>query len=254
MTAPRRLPLVPVAAAILLTAAALGAGAWRVSVRQLDERVEQRRSGLKRLLVSKIPPNEEAAAYLSRRQQLLERAYRQWQDRVIVAVSDEAVGMDPQLSVQERFHEVQRQLTRLAAARKIAVPQVVGFPKELPPSESAPRLLVQLALIEEAASLMLGQGVVVLSSLKIEDPEVLPPPEEGAGSFLVRQPVRVHFSASLPQAVGVLEALSHAAPLIDVRSAKIVSATDHLEVELLLARYTADARAQQLPPHDHSEE
>ena len=115
---------------------------------------------------------------------------------------------------------MQRTLERLATARGIAVPEQLGFPKELPPSDTVPRLLLQLSIMREVAELMLQQGVTVLSSLKVEDPEAVTE-EEGKSPFLVRLPVRVRFTSSLPHLLNILAVIHRVTPLIDVRLLKI---------------------------------
>jgi hypothetical protein len=147
---------------------------------------------------------------------------------------------DPQLYFQERFHEVQRALERLAAARDAAVPEQLGFPKELPPSDTVPRLLVQLALMQELAELAFEHQVSALTSLKVEDPQPVSG-EDGEGPFVMRLPVRMRVTASLPQLMKILGAIEQKRPLIDVRGLRVASppAGDALEVELVLARYLA---------------
>ena len=166
-----------------------------------------------------------------------DRRYRHWLQLVAAPVA-EAASTDPQLYFQEQLHDVQRTLERLATARSVAAPEALGFPKELPPSDTVARLLVQLALIREVASLVLERGVVGLASLRVEDPEPVHGSEE-ASVFLTRLPVRVRLTCTLAQLMKVLGAMHQVSPLIDVRSVRIAAAgtADELSVELGLARY-----------------
>jgi hypothetical protein len=105
--------------------------------------------------------------------------------------------------------------------------------------------------------------VAALSSFKIEDPQTVPQPE-GEEPFLIRLPVRVRLSASLPQLMKVLGVIQRADPLIDVLAIRIApvslpaagpeappvaaepkAAPEHLEVELLLSRYLVTAQTQE---------
>ena len=246
---------------------------WRINLQSLDEQIKSKQGALKKLTLSGgILPNQEVMDYLVARQTALEQRYQRLVQTVAAPPVADAAKADPQLYFQEQFHEVQRTLERLAAARGIAVPEQLGFPKELPPSDTVPRLLVQLSLMQEAAEVILEQGITVLSSLKVEDPETVPD-DENTGAFLIRLPVRVRFAGSLPSLLKVLSAIQRSSPLIDVRSLHLLPASmqsnapsaaapaqtnassptgqakapvqtvakasnpDQLEVELLLARY-----------------
>ena len=289
----RPVPMGALVGAMVVGAAVAGGIFWRLNLTAIDGQITTKTSALKKLVLSgRIPPNEEVMEYLTSRQDSLERRYQRWLQRVASVQVAEASSADPQLYFQEQFHEVQRTLERLATARAMAVPEQLGFPKELPPSDTVSRLLIQLSLIKEAAALIFEQGVAGLSSFKIEDPQTVPEPE-GEEPFLIRLPVRVRLSASLPQLMKVLGAIQRANPLIDVLAIRIAPATvqapppnslmggqaaapdappngtaqataqapaprpssagaEHLEVELLLTRYLVTA--QTLPPPGDEEE
>jgi len=224
--------------AVAAGAALAGVAAWWVNLQTIERQAEEKRAAVKKLALSgRIPPNQEVLDYLTAREKSLGASYQHWLEAVITPPVAEAAGADPQLFFQERFHEVQRTLERLAAARSMPVPEQLGFPKELPPSDTVPRLLAQLSLIEQASTLMLEQGVIALASVKVEDPETVPE-EDGGNVFLTRVPVRVRLTCSLPQLMKIVGAIQRVRPLIDVRTLRIVSGTpsDHLEVEILLGR------------------
>jgi hypothetical protein len=269
----RPIPWGPVVAAVIGTAALAGLLAWRWDLQRLESRIAEKRAALKKLSVSGgIPPNQEVADYLNGRQAAIEQRYQQWHQLVAAPPIPESAKADPQLYFQEHFHQVQRALEQLAAARTLPPPELLGFPKELPPSDTVPRLLVQLELIQEAGELIFGQPVTALASFKVEDPESVTE-EQGTQPFLIRLPVRVRMTASLPQAMKALAALHRADPLIDIRSFRsspgtmpvpvpvgdglrkdrdappIISApaSDQLDVELVMARYLI------LPPTEEPE-
>ncbi|MBI2104253.1 MAG: hypothetical protein HYT90_01555 [Candidatus Omnitrophica bacterium] len=239
----------PLLAATLAGAALAGVIGWRVSLQSLDAQIRSKRAALKKLALSGgIPPTQEVMEHLTAHQLSLERRYQHWLKAVAVPPLVDAAQADPQLYFQEHLHEVQRTLDRLSAARGVPVPEQLGFPKELPPSDAVPRLLAQLSLMEEVATLLFEQDVPAISSLKVEDPEAVPDrPEEGA--FLMRLPVRVRLSASLSHMMKALGALSRARPLIDVRAIRLrpaspggaAAAGERLETELVLARYLVAA-------------
>jgi hypothetical protein len=278
----RAVPMGPMVAAMVAGAAVAGGIFWRLNLSAIDSQITAKTGAMKKLVLSgKIPPNDEVMAYLTSRQASLDRRYQQWLQRVASAPVAEAASADPQLYFQEQFHEVQRTLERLATARAMAVPEQLGFPKELPPSDTVPRLLIQLSLIKEAAALIFEQGVAALTSFKIDDPQPVPQPE-GEEPFLTRLPVRVRFNASLPQLMKVLGAIQRTTPFIDVLAIRMApataqvlapvaaanatapqtvpapaagatgTATDTLEVELLLSRYLVTAETQG-PPGDDEE-
>lgn len=248
----------PLLAAALAGAALAGIIGWRLNLQGIDAQVKSKRSALKKLMLSGgIPPTQEVMDYLTAHQLSLERRYQHWLEVVASPPLADAAQTDPQLYFQEQFHEMQRTLERLAAARGVPAPEQLGFPKELPPSDTVNRLLVQLVLIKDVAALVLEQGVSVLSSLKVEDPEAASGPE-GEGAFLMRLPVRVRLTGSLPQVMKVLGAVHRARPLIDVRSLRIALASSQvgagaaqagapahgrLDAELVLARYLVLAAA-----------
>ena len=257
------MPLGPLVAASVVGAVVAGGVFFRLALSATDSQIAAKTGAVKKLVLSgKIPPDDEVMAYLSSRQETLTRRYHHWLQRIATAPVAEAASADPQLYFQEQFHEVQRTLERLATARAMAAPEQLGFPKELPPSDTVPRLLIQLALIKDAAHLIFEQGVVALTSLKIEDPQPVPQPEEEE-PFLTRLPVRVRMNASLPQAMKVLGAIQRATPLIDVVAVRVAPAAppaegaagvavDSLEVELLLSRYLVTAESS--TPADEEED
>ena len=237
----------PVLGALVIGASIAGIVAWRLNLRSLEEQIRAKQKAVKKLTISGgVSPNEDVMAYLTSRQAALEQGYQSWLQLVSVPPLAEAAQADPQLYFQERFHEVQRTLERLSAARGIAVPEQLGFPKDLPPTDTVPRLLAQLSLIQEASEAILEQGVSVLSSLKVEDPEPVADAEgDATEAFLTRLPVRIRLTGSLPSVMKVLAAIHRAKPLIDLRSLHLAPAAsdgssagpDQLEAELLLARY-----------------
>jgi hypothetical protein len=221
-------------------AAIAGVISWRINLQGLQQQAAGKRAALKKLALSGgIPPNRDVMRYFTSRQAVLEDRYRARLHEVGAPPSAEAAAAaDPQLHFQEQMHETQRTLERLAAARGVPAPASLGLPKELPPSESVPRLLLQLSLIQELADLVFEQGVTGLASLKVEDPEPVADAQT-EGPFLVRLPVRVRMTATLPHAVSVLGAIHRAHPLIDVRAIRFAasSAPESLDVEVLATRY-----------------
>ncbi len=236
----RAVAWVPLAAAIVSAAALAGTAAWRVSLQAVDSQIAERRGALKRLGISGgIPPTQEVMDYLTSREAALQDRYRAALEAAASAspVAGSA-SADPQLYFQERFHEMQRMVERLSTARAMPAPELLGFPKELPPSDTVARLLIQVSVIQETAAMLLEQGVSQLGSFKVEDPETVPD-EAHRGGFLLRVPVRVRFSATLPQVVKILAALERVRPLVDVRDIHLApaAAPESLDGELLLARY-----------------
>jgi hypothetical protein len=236
--------------ALVVGAGAAGLAAWQMNLRSLESQVKDKRSLLKKLVLSGgIPPNEEVMEYLKGRQRALDERYLQRVKQVAAPPLAEAAKADPQLHFQQQFHDVQRTLERLATARDLPAPAQLGFPKELPPSDTVPRLLVQLSLMQDVATLVLEQGVTGLASLKVEDPESVPE-EGGEAAFLIRLPVRLRFTATLSELMKVLAALERVDPLIDVRSIRAQTAAsgsadaaepaagpETLDVDLVVARY-----------------
>ena len=235
----RRTAWVPLLSGMVASAALTGVIGWRLSLQNMDGQIKEKRTSLKKLVLSGgIPPNQEVTDYLAARQASLDQHYQHWLKLVASPALAEAAKTDPQLFFQEQFHEVEQKLQRLAAARSIPVPEELGFPKGLPPSDTVPRLLAQLALIQEASTLILEQNVAGLASLKVEDPEPVPEAEGGTG-FLTRLSVRVRLTSTLPELMTVLRAMERVRPLIDVRAMAVANAVtpDLLDVELLLSRY-----------------
>lgn len=255
--AARPIAWAPVMSAMLAGAALAGILAWRLNLQGLEAEISGRRAALKKLTLSgNIPPNQDVMEHLNVRQRALEDRYGHWVEAVSVPPPPAAAAADPQLYFQEQFHQAQRMVERAAAARAMAAPEWLGFPKEIPPADTVPRLLAQLSLIHEAGALLLEQGVAALSSLKVEDPESVPE-EKGEGAFLSRLPVRVRLSCSLAQFAKILAAIERARPRIDVRAVHIVAveAQESLDVELVLARYLiANAPASEALPATNGEE
>ncbi len=238
--APRRpVGWMPLVLAVGVTAAGAAVMGWRVYVSSVQAQIRERQAALKKLVLSgNIPPNQRVMDYLTARNTALNARHQHWLKAVTVTPLAEAASADPQLYFQEQFHDVQRTLERLASARGLAVPEPLGLPKELPPSDTVPRLLVQLSLMKELAEEIFAQGVGELTSLKIEDPEPVTDPQEPA-PFLIRVPVRVRLVANLPQLMKVLAAVERMSPLVDARAMRVASrdAAESLEVELLVSRY-----------------
>lgn len=278
MAAPRKAIAVPVILAILATAAFALIAAWQWQLRAMDSRAEEYAASLKKLLLTQqLPPTDAVKSYLEDRHKALEAGFQKKLKQTTVRLPDSAASANPQLFFQERLHDVQREIERLVSARKMTVPEQLGFPKELPPSDTVPRLLAQLDLIEEASILLVEQKVANIISFKVEDPETVAV-AEGVPAFLTRVPVRVRFSGKLPHLVKVLNALSRAQPLIDVRVIRVTTApppaapavqttagaaavttpassppsaalpavaptADTLDMEMVLVRYLADMKA-----------
>ena len=247
MTARRPMPWLSILAALAMLAVCVGVMGWWLNLQALNQRIHDELAALKKsMLKGHVPPDQELLQYLNARIQL-EQRYQEWLKMATVSPPVEMAGTDPQLYFQEQLHEAQRTMERIAAARGVPVPEQLGFPKDLPPSETVPRLLIQLSLMQETASLILEQGVTGLVSLKIEDPEALPD-KAGGGPFLQRVPVRVKLTCSLSQLTKVLGAMQQVRPMTDVRTLRIASTSpseppEQLEVELLVARYVVLAAA-----------
>ena len=237
----------PLAAAAAVSVALTGVIGWRLNLQSIEAQIAEKRTSLKRLVLSgSIPPNQEVMNYFSARQASLAQRYREWLTWVAAPPLADAAKADPQLYFQEQLHEVQRTIERLATARSVAVPEQLGFPKDLPPSDTVPRLLVQLALVQEAGTLAFEHGVADLTCFKVEDPQ---PVDEGAegGAFLTRVPVRVRLKNSLPRLMQLLGALHAAKPLIDLRLLRVQSppGAELLDVEVVLSRYLVIPNAQE---------
>jgi hypothetical protein len=225
--------------ALLLGAALIAALGWRWQMQHLATQLKATREGLKKLaLTAGVAPDRAVMAYLTRRQAACEQRYQQAVEALSPPPLPPAALADPQLFFQQRLHEMTQALERLAAAREMAVPQTLGFPKELPPPEVVPRLLVQLQLLQEAAALVVDQGVAALLSLKIDDPEPVRPPG-AAEVLLTRLPVRVRLTCTLPQLLKIMAAADRAAPLMDFKEVRVASRSteEALDVECVLARY-----------------
>ena len=247
MTPARKpIPWGPVAIAVGATVAVLAVVSWYGSLKFFDREIQQIRADLKKSVVSgRVPPTQEVMDYLQQRQGRLQERYNYWVDFVTAPSADAAVTADLQLMFQEQLHDVQQMLQRVTAARGMTVPEQLGFPKELPPSEAAPRLLAQLTLIKDVTTILFDQGLISLNAVKLEDPETVTEQEAAETKdkdqhpFLIRLPIRVRLTATLPQVIRILGAMQQSTHLIDVRSARLLSndTNDHLELELILARY-----------------
>lgn len=229
----------PLAAAIGAAVAVAAVLVWRINGQHLDAQIAAKRAALKKLVLSgSIPPNQAVMEYFSARHAALEDRYHQWLGRITALPLADAAKADPQLYFQEQFHRVQGLLERLAAARGVPAPESLGFPKDLPPPDTVPRLLVQLALVEEASTLAFHHGATAVTSVKVEDPQPVSKDEED-GPLLTRLPVRMRLTGSLPRLTQVLAALQGVQPLVDVRFLRVQARppSDTLDAELILARY-----------------
>ena len=240
-------PLSVLVGAGIVACAAGGVGAWW-QLQVMDRQIEDAVGSVKRLAVTQgIPPTSDVVQYLTARRQRLGEEYAAWQDRVVVPAVVRAG--DPQLHFQERVHDVQRTLERLATARALPVPELLGVPKELPPSDTVPRLLVQLQLIEETVTLLMERDRLVVRSVRIDDPEPMPSEEPG-GLYLHRVPVRVQATAPIDTLMDVLQALGRQQPLVEVSALRVLaqdpgasgaapSARTPLAIDVTVARYVA---------------
>ena len=231
-----------VGAVALLVALGAGGAMWWSSLEALDRTIGKKRSSMKRLQVAgRLLPTAEVSAYLAQRTAAFEERYQAALTLTAVLTTELEGTADPQLYFQQRVHEVQRTLERLAAAKQIEPPTQLGLPKELPPPEVVPRLLIQLKLIEEAAELIVPQGIAQLVSVKLDDPEAMVPPAEAQQSemFLTRLPIRLRLTCSLEVLTKLLGLIERVKPMMDLQSALVKTAAEdgQLDVELILARY-----------------
>ena len=233
----------------LLVSAVIAFVFWHATMQELNRQIARKRSGLKSLyIVGRLPPNREVTEYLAGRTAVLKALY---DETVSVAgqssdtlAREGASAADPQLFFQERVHEVQRLLERLAAGRDSPVPAQLGFPKELPPPDAVPRFLTQLSLIESVGQRVMElPGVLQVTSFKVEDPQSLPTADQDEASFITLFPVRVKLTCSLDALAKVIGLLDEERPLIQVRSVRITAPDPEaaLDVELVLARAGIDA-------------
>ena len=250
MSPTRKIPWPALATAMLAGAILAGALAWQLHLHGLSRQIEQKRGALRKLVISgDIPPNQEVMAYFAGRGERIQARYDHWARRVVAPLPAEATGADAQLFFQEQLHQLQLTLERLEAARELPTPEQLGFPKELPPADTVPRLLAQLGLIEDGTKLALAQRVHALSSVKIDDPQALVDPETEE-PVLLRLPVRMRLAGSLPVIVKVLGSLRHAMPIIDIQDIRLATGSqpDVLDVEIVMARYLPVARGEDQPP------
>ncbi len=215
---------VPMLLAVLFVGGTVaGAGWWQMRLRALDDQISDKRSALKNLyLAGHLPPSEQVKHYLQGRTAALEQQYKQAVDTIAPEKVSAEAQADPQLYFQQRVHEVQTTLTRLSTAQTLTPPLLLGVPKDLPPADVAPRFLQQLSLIEDAAEVVLAvRGVTQLTSLKIEDPEDVPPAEDAKVGFLTRLPVRIRLVGSLEAVTKVIAMIDHASPVMDLKHARV---------------------------------
>ena len=212
-------------AVVLICASAGGIAAWAMSMREIDRQIDQTQDGLKRLhLTGRVPPNQEVLGYLEARTSALTAQYQAGLRLVAPAMSELGAGdaANPQLHFQERVHEVQRILERLAAARGMEVPLQLGFPKELPPADAVPQLLVQLDLVQDAAELIVPQAISKLASVKLEDPQAASRASE-KDPFLTRLPVRLRITCTLETLTKLLGLVDRMEPLTEFQALRMRS-------------------------------
>lgn len=227
----------------VLLAAGGGWFVWRMRLQAIDRALEDKRAALKTLHLSgRLPPNREVVDYLKGRSAALEAQHQTALKLATVSAAMRQGQHDPQLYFQQRVHEVQRTLERLAAARGMKTPEQLGLPKELPPVDVVPRLLLQLELIQDASELVVAQGISQLVSVKVEDPQNAAAGEDRE-SFLMRLPVRLRLNCSLDTLVKALGVLDRAKPMVGLQVLRLRQPSDaaDLDVELVVARYVATA-------------
>ncbi len=197
---------------------------WWLMLHALDYQIVSKRAALKRLHVGgRLAPSRAVVDYLTKRA----AAFQARSDAAMefVAPSQSLPGgqADPQLFFQQRVHEVQQTLERLAASHATDVPLQLGLPKDLPPADVVPRFLAQLALIEELARVMLETpGVVSVTSFKVEDPQTISETAATEAEPLVtRLPVRIRLRCSVEAVGRVLDGVARLRPLVDVVSLRI---------------------------------
>ena len=238
----RARPSVPMLLLSMAAAAAIAAGVWiKMELARLDGAIAQAHAAVKTLAIGgRLPSAPDVAAYLSERGRALEAHYAAAREWLTAPSEAAAAGVDPQLYFQQRMHEVQQRLERLAVARQLSVPSMLGLPKELPPSDAVPRFLVQVRVIEELAEVVFAEsGVSRIESFKVEDPQPLPAPGEEAQSFLLRLPVRVRLACPIEALAKVLGRLERVHPLINLESLHL-AANGHdgeMLIDLSAARY-----------------
>jgi hypothetical protein len=212
----------PIMVGVLVALATAGGGAaWAMRMRALDEQIATTTKGLKTLhLGGKLPPNQDVMDYLTARGAALDTGYRDALSLLTTPPVSLKGHADPQLYFQQRVHEVQSQLVRLSSARGLTPPTLLGLPKELPPSDVAPRFLLQLALIEQLAETVLPiADVDTVASFKVEDPGMVPAGDEEP--FITRLPVRLRGSASLKGVSTMLAAIDRMRPVVDVSALRV---------------------------------
>ena len=228
---------------ILAATLLLGGGIvfWRTSMQQLDQQIRQKQTALKQLHVSgHIPPTPDVHAYLQARTEALVARYQAALRLLEPEVRVAADAANPQLYFQQRVHEVQRTLERLATARGMKIPDQLGMPTELPPADAVPRFLVQVELIEDVADLVMAiEGISEVVSLKVEDPQALLFSDDPDEQFLTALPVRVRVKGSLEAFTNIVGAMDRARPIIDLQGLRIayVTETQPLDGEMIVVRY-----------------
>lgn len=223
---------------------------WRVRLQTLAREISAKKASLKTLHLSdQLPPNPEVVSYLKQRTALLEEKYQAALSRIAPPLDLSQAQGDTQLLFQERSHEVQRTLERLATARSMTAPTQLGFPKDLPPPEAVPRFLVQVSVIEQTAELLMAiPGVTQVESFKVEDPQTVLGAEGDEDVFLTCLPVRIRLTCPLDVLVKALGALDRADPLVDLQGLRLAALSGEggeeakdLAVELVVARYVVTA-------------
>ncbi|MBI3323745.1 MAG: hypothetical protein HYZ92_00505 [Candidatus Omnitrophica bacterium] len=212
------------AAVLLGVCLAVGAGAaWTIAIQHLNGRIDETKTALKRLhLAGRIPPNESVMDYLQVRTDALTAQYQRML-QIVAPLPEASIGeANPQLHFQERVHEVQRTLERLVAARGMDVPLQLGFPKELPPADTVPQLLIQLKLIEDAAELIIPQPISKMASVKLEDPQAVARSTD-TDPFLTRLPVRLRVTCTLETLTKLLGLLDRMQPLTEFQAVRLRS-------------------------------
>ncbi len=239
-------PMVGVAVAGASLAAVI---LWQAQLRAIDAQIHQQRAAIKKLGVSgNIPPTPGVVDYLESRGRVMQQRYEQLTAALAAPAIPDAAAAHPQLFFEEQLQELRRSFERLATAHAGTVPELLGVPKELPPTETVPRLLIQLQLVQETATLVFEQNTGTLVSLKLEDPEPVPE-NQGDAPVFTRIPVRIRVLTSTQGLMSLLAALERSHPLVDVRGLHVTSATEpgQLESELLLSRYLIAPPSDVLP-------
>jgi hypothetical protein len=232
----------------LLLACGGGAAAWAMRMGSLAEQIQAKRKALKTMhLAGRVPPNQQVMDYLASRGSALEGRYREALALMTVSPAGLEGRSDPQLYFQQRVHEVQNALARLASARDLAAPLVLGLPKDLPPPDVAPRFLIQLAMVQEVAEVIIPiPQISELASFKVEDPQPVAAAEE-RDAFLTRLPIRVRGRATLKGVATLLAMLDRIKPVVDVVSLRLSAPKAAAEPAAAAAGGAAEPAAEAAP-------